>query len=51
MSRETLQSILNVNKEQWAKEAEGISEFYKKFGNKMPKTLKEELNGLQGRLK
>ena len=49
-SSDTLESILEVDKELWKKEAEGISEFYKKFSDKLPKALQDELNSLKNRL-
>lgn len=51
VSRESLESILDVDKELWAKEAEGIAEFYAKFGDRLPETLKEELETLKANLK
>lgn len=51
VSRESLESILDVDKELWAKEAEGIAEFYSKFGDKLPETLKAELETLKANLK
>jgi len=51
ISLETLRSILKVDKEQWAKEAEGIEEFYKKFGDRLPKELHDELEKLKERVK
>lgn len=48
---DTLKSILEVDNELWRKEAEGITEFYKKFGDKLPKKLEKELKGLKERLK
>ena len=49
-SIDTLKSILEVNNDQWMKEAEGIEEFYKKFGDKLPAELKDQLAGLKARL-
>ena len=51
VSVETLQEILSVDKETWAKEAEGIEDIYKQFGNRLPKELAEELQNLKARLK
>ena len=51
VSVESLESILDVDKELWAAEAEGIAEFYGKFGDKLPETLKEELETLKANLK
>ena len=50
VDEETLKGLLNVDTETWKKEAEGIKEFYKKFGDKLPKELKEELAALESRL-
>ena len=47
LDRETLKSILEVKNDQWAKEADGIEEFYKKFGDKLPKELREQLELLK----
>ena len=50
VDKETLKGLLNVDTETWKKEAEGIKEFYKKFGDKLPKELNEELAALESRL-
>lgn len=46
MSVDTLKSILEVDKEIWQKEAQEISEHYKKFGDKLPAQLKQQLDNL-----
>ena len=48
---EKLASILKVDNAKWAKEAAGVEEFYKKFGDKLPQELGDELNGLEERTK
>lgn len=50
VDEETLKCLLNVDTETWKKEAEGIKEFYKKFGDRLPKELEEELASLESRL-
>lgn len=50
VDKETLKGLLNVDTETWKKEAEGIKEFYKKFGDKLPKELEDELEALESRL-
>ncbi len=50
-SLETLESILEVDNDAWAKEAEGIKEFYTKFGDKLPKELAKECDALIKRTK
>ena len=46
-SVETLEKILYVDKERWSKEADEIAEFYKQFGDKLPKELSENLATLK----
>lgn len=50
VDKETLKGLLNVDTETWKKEAEGIKEFYKKFGDRLPKELEAELASLESRL-
>lgn len=50
VDEETLKVLLNVDTETWKKEAEGIKEFYKKFGDRLPKELNDELAALESRL-
>ncbi len=47
VSIEQLKSILDVDKKLWAEDAKGIEEFYAKFGDKLPKELKAELETLK----
>ena len=51
VSLESLESILDVDKSLWANEADGIAEFYQKFGDKLPKELADELETLKANLK
>ena len=44
---ESLKSILDVDKARWAEDAKGIEEFYAKFGDKLPKELRAELETLK----
>ena len=48
---EKLASILKVDNAKWAKESAAVEEFYKKFGDKLPQELRDELNGLKERTK
>ncbi|MBR5311155.1 MAG: phosphoenolpyruvate carboxykinase (GTP) [Oscillospiraceae bacterium] len=50
ITKETLADLLSVDKELWKTEAEGIREFYKKFGEKLPKELMAELEKLEKNL-
>ena len=47
---EQLEDILEIDKELWLGEAEGIQEFYAKFGDKLPEELNSQLNALIKRL-
>ena len=48
---EDLKSILKVENSQWAKEAEGIEEFYKQFGDRLPQELRNQLENLKNNVK
>ena len=50
ITEETVADLLSVDKELWKAEAEGIREFYKKFGEKLPKELMAELEKLEKNL-
>ncbi len=51
MDIETLKDILTVDKEVWTKEAAEIEEHYKKFGDRLPAELREQLENLKAALK
>ena len=46
----TLRELLNVDRELWKQEVEGIEEFYAMFGEKLPETLRAELEKLKKNL-
>jgi len=50
VSLETLESILDVDKELWKEDVAGIEEFYGKFGDRLPAALVAELNDLKKNL-
>ncbi len=50
MDIETLKDILTVDKAVWEQEAAEITEHYKKFGDKLPKELSEQLETLKANL-
>ena len=50
VSREALEGLLDVDTALWREEAAGIREFYKKFGDKLPKELAECLETLEKKL-
>ncbi len=50
ISDDKLDVLLGVNKERWKVEVEGIKEYYRIFGDKLPEGLREELNNLEKRL-
>ncbi|MGI6123254.1 MAG: phosphoenolpyruvate carboxykinase (GTP) [Acetivibrionales bacterium] len=51
ISKEALEEILKVNKDEWLKEIESIKEHYKNYGPKLPKELNDQLAALEQRLK
>lgn len=50
VTEESLESILDVDKALWKEEAAGVEEFFKKFGDKLPKELVDSLNTLKANL-
>ncbi|MBQ9359263.1 MAG: phosphoenolpyruvate carboxykinase (GTP) [Abditibacteriota bacterium] len=50
ISRDTLEEILSVDKEAWKAELPGMEEFFAKFGDKLPKEIRAEIDGLKARL-
>ncbi|MDD2361505.1 MAG: phosphoenolpyruvate carboxykinase (GTP) [Oscillospiraceae bacterium] len=50
-SIDTLKSILEVDKELWTVETEGVTEFYEKFGDRIPEELLNQLETLKANLK
>ncbi len=51
VSLDSLKAMLEVDKGLWRTEAEGIAEFYAKFGDKLPPVLADELATLNENLK
>ena len=47
---DTSKGILAIDKELWAAEADGIEEYYKKFGDRLPEELKAQLAALKANL-
>ncbi len=45
-----VRELLSIDVDTWKKELEGIREFYKKFGDKLPKELAHEADQLEKRL-
>jgi phosphoenolpyruvate carboxykinase (GTP) len=50
LSDAALNELLSVDPEVWTEEASLIPDFYKRFGDRLPAALWEELNQLNGRL-
>lgn len=46
VTKEVMEDILTVDNNAWAKEAEGIKEFFTKFGDRLPKALADECDKL-----
>ena len=50
ISLDTLKGLLDVDRDLWKSETEGITEFYAKFGDKLPAELRHQLDALKARL-
>jgi phosphoenolpyruvate carboxykinase (GTP) len=50
ISKDEIKALLAVDPEGWKKEIEDIEGNYAKFGDRLPKALKQELEGLKARL-
>jgi phosphoenolpyruvate carboxykinase (GTP) len=50
ISLDTLKGLLNVDRDLWKSETAGITEFYAKFGDKLPEELRHQLDALKARL-
>ncbi len=50
ISKETMEEILSVNKEDWLAEIESIKEHFKGYGPKLPKELWNQLDALEKRI-
>lgn len=50
ITTDTIRDLLSVDPLLWKEETKGIEEFYAKFGDKLPKEMKEELENLKARL-
>lgn len=50
VSRAEMEELLRIDKDAWLKEIPGIEEHYAKFGDRLPKELRSELEGLKKRL-
>jgi phosphoenolpyruvate carboxykinase (GTP) len=45
-----MKELLSVDKEGWKNELADISQYYEKFGGRLPEALKKELEDLRSRL-
>ncbi len=49
ISKEEFSSLLTLDKDSWLEDINNIKDFYNKFGKRLPKTLKSELEALEKR--
>jgi phosphoenolpyruvate carboxykinase (GTP) len=49
LSEKELDKLFQISKEEGLNEVKEMKEYYKKFGDKLPKELNEELSALEGR--
>jgi phosphoenolpyruvate carboxykinase (GTP) len=50
LTRDQVESCLRVDEEEWQAEVPGITQWFEKFGDKLPTLLWAELDGLKSRL-
>jgi phosphoenolpyruvate carboxykinase (GTP) len=50
LTRETLQSLLEIHPEDWKQELQDIHAFFEKIGDRLPKALREEAQSLENQL-
>lgn len=50
VSKEVLEQILSVDKDEWLKDTKGLEDYYQIFGERLPKDLMNELQQLKSRL-
>ncbi|MDR1523053.1 MAG: phosphoenolpyruvate carboxykinase (GTP) [Endomicrobium sp.] len=50
IDKEVVEKLLKINKDDWKKEIEMVEDFYTKFGDKIPKELKDYLLELKNKL-
>jgi phosphoenolpyruvate carboxykinase (GTP) len=51
ISKEAMKKLFEIDIDQWLAECDGIEEFYKSLGDRMPRELVEEVKALRERLK
>ncbi len=50
ITQDTIEDLLSIDKENWKKETEGIEQFYKELGDRVPKELYNQLDSLKKNL-
>ena len=50
ISENEIESLFSIQKDKWKNEVKDIEEYFKIFGDKLPRGLREELNNLEKRL-
>jgi phosphoenolpyruvate carboxykinase (GTP) len=48
--KENMEKLFNVDIQGWKRESADIEEFFKKFGDRMPKEMWDELNAMKAKL-
>jgi phosphoenolpyruvate carboxykinase (GTP) len=50
MGEDAKKSLFSIDKAEWEKEIAGMEEFFKQFGDRLPKGIKDELAALRSRI-
>ena len=48
--KEDMEELFRIDRDGWLRETDGIEEFFKKFGDRMPKEIWEELHSMKAKL-
>lgn len=51
VSEKNLKELLKVDKDEWLRETQSIREYYKTYGEELPKEMYHQLDSLEGRIK
>ncbi len=51
ISEKDLNELLKVDKDEWLRETQSIREYYKTYGEELPKEMYHQLDSLEGRIK
>ncbi|MCC8190858.1 MAG: phosphoenolpyruvate carboxykinase domain-containing protein, partial [Planctomycetes bacterium] len=51
ISEDTMETLLAIDPAEWQAECDGVEEFFKSLGERLPQEMFKQLEGLRSRLK